>query len=203
LSEGKRKTRRQRYRPSRTHASHAIDDQHQDERHHESDDRTLSADHGPKHVIGEIGHPVECRDWNRQRPKCDRRGVGDQGHHGRLYGIEADRHQHRAADCNGHAGTRQGLIKAPKQIRDDDRLDVAGFCAFLPIGDPVGIGVERVASSLSVRLTSEAPEEDNFGIGAIVTAREICPDTPVLADTKTVDAGDLEAEMVLGEGRAS
>ena len=123
MSEGKRKTRRQRYRPSRTHASHAIDDQHQDERHHESDDRALSADHGPKHVIREIRHPVECRDWNRQRPKGDRRGVGDQGHHGRLYGIEANRHQHRAADCNGHAGTRQGLDQSAETIRDDDRLD--------------------------------------------------------------------------------
>ena len=38
------------------------------------------------------------------------------------------------------------------------------------------------------------------GIGAIATARELCPDTPILADTKTVDAGDLEAEMVLGAG---
>jgi hypothetical protein len=39
-----------------------------------------------------------------------------------------------------------------------------------------------------------------FGIGAIATARELCPDTPILADTKTADAGDLEAEMVLGAG---
>jgi 3-hexulose-6-phosphate synthase len=39
-----------------------------------------------------------------------------------------------------------------------------------------------------------------FGIGAILTARELCPDTPVLADTKTVDGGDLEAQMVLGAG---
>ena len=39
-----------------------------------------------------------------------------------------------------------------------------------------------------------------FGIGAIATARELCPDTPILADTKTVDGGDLEAEMVLGAG---
>ena len=41
-------------------------------------------------------------------------------------------------------------------------LDVAGFRAFLSIGDPVGIGLESVASSLSVRLTPEAPEEDNL-----------------------------------------
>ena len=39
-----------------------------------------------------------------------------------------------------------------------------------------------------------------FGIGAIATVHELCPDTPILADTKTVDAGDLEAEMVLGAG---
>jgi 3-hexulose-6-phosphate synthase len=39
-----------------------------------------------------------------------------------------------------------------------------------------------------------------FGVGAISTARELCPNTPVLADTKTVDGGDLEAEMVFGAG---
>ena len=39
-----------------------------------------------------------------------------------------------------------------------------------------------------------------FGIGAIATAREICPETPVLADTKTVDGGALEAEMAFGAG---
>lgn len=39
-----------------------------------------------------------------------------------------------------------------------------------------------------------------FGIGAISTARELCPNTPVLADTKTVDGGDLEAEMVFSAG---
>jgi 3-hexulose-6-phosphate synthase len=41
-----------------------------------------------------------------------------------------------------------------------------------------------------------------FGIGAIATARELCPDTPVMADTKTVDGGDLEAEMAFGAGAA-
>lgn len=41
-----------------------------------------------------------------------------------------------------------------------------------------------------------------FGIGAIATARELCPNTLVLADTKTVDGGRLEAEMVFGAGAA-
>jgi 3-hexulose-6-phosphate synthase len=39
-----------------------------------------------------------------------------------------------------------------------------------------------------------------FGIAAIATARELCPGTPIMADTKTVDGGGLEAEMVLGAG---
>ena len=41
-----------------------------------------------------------------------------------------------------------------------------------------------------------------FGIGTITTARELCPDTPVLADSKTLDGGQLEAEMVFGAGAA-
>ena len=46
------------------------------------------------------------------------------------------------------------------------------------------------------------PVLKRFGIGAILTARELCPDTMVLADTKTVDGGRLEAEMSFGAGAA-
>lgn len=41
-----------------------------------------------------------------------------------------------------------------------------------------------------------------FGVGTISTARELCPETLVLADTKTVDGGQLEADMVFGAGAA-
>ncbi len=41
-----------------------------------------------------------------------------------------------------------------------------------------------------------------FGVAAIATARELCPDVLVLADTKTVDGGGLEADMVFGAGAA-
>ena len=44
------------------------------------------------------------------------------------------------------------------------------------------------------------PVLKRFGISAIATARELCPDVRVLADTKTVDAGALEADMVFGAG---
>jgi 3-hexulose-6-phosphate synthase len=39
-----------------------------------------------------------------------------------------------------------------------------------------------------------------FGVAAIATARELAGETPVLADTKTVDGGGLEADLVLGAG---
>ncbi|RWC44922.1 MAG: hypothetical protein EOS28_08030 [Mesorhizobium sp.] len=41
-----------------------------------------------------------------------------------------------------------------------------------------------------------------FGLSAITTARELCPEIMVLADTKTVDGGQLEADMVFGAGAA-
>lgn len=39
-----------------------------------------------------------------------------------------------------------------------------------------------------------------FGLSAISTVREIAPNVPVLADTKTVDGGKFEAEMVFAAG---
>jgi 3-hexulose-6-phosphate synthase len=44
------------------------------------------------------------------------------------------------------------------------------------------------------------PVLKRLGLSAIATARELCPNVLVLADTKTVDAGQLEADMVFGAG---
>lgn len=44
------------------------------------------------------------------------------------------------------------------------------------------------------------PVLKRLGLSAITTARELCPDVLVLADTKTVDGGQLEADMVFGAG---
>ncbi|RWK53640.1 orotidine 5'-phosphate decarboxylase / HUMPS family protein [Mesorhizobium sp.] len=41
-----------------------------------------------------------------------------------------------------------------------------------------------------------------LGLSAITTARELCPEVMVLADTKTVDGGRFEADMVFGAGAA-
>jgi 3-hexulose-6-phosphate synthase len=39
-----------------------------------------------------------------------------------------------------------------------------------------------------------------YGLSAISTLRELAPDVPILADTKTVDGGTQEAEMVFNAG---
>lgn len=44
------------------------------------------------------------------------------------------------------------------------------------------------------------PVLKRLGAGAICTVRELAPGVPVLADTKTVDGGLLEAEMVFAAG---
>lgn len=44
------------------------------------------------------------------------------------------------------------------------------------------------------------PVLKRFGLSAISTVRELTPETPVLVDTKTVDGGALEADMVFGAG---
>lgn len=46
------------------------------------------------------------------------------------------------------------------------------------------------------------PVLKRFGVSAITTARELCPEVMILADTKTVDGGQLEADMVFGAGAA-
>jgi 3-hexulose-6-phosphate synthase len=44
------------------------------------------------------------------------------------------------------------------------------------------------------------PVLKRFGVSSIATARELGAGVPVLADTKTVDGGGLEAHLVLGAG---
>jgi len=46
------------------------------------------------------------------------------------------------------------------------------------------------------------PVLKRFGLSAITTARELCPETLILADSKTVDGGGLEADMIFGAGAA-
>src|SRR5258707_4722789 len=68
------------------------------------------------------------------------------------------------------------------------------------IDKPESLSVIAQVRGIADIIEIGTPLLKRFGIGAIATARELCPDTPILADTKTVDAGDLEAEMVFGAG---
>jgi 3-hexulose-6-phosphate synthase len=68
------------------------------------------------------------------------------------------------------------------------------------IDKPEALAVIAEVRGIADIIEIGTPLLKRFGVGAIATARELCPDTPLLADTKTVDAGDLEAEMVFGAG---
>jgi 3-hexulose-6-phosphate synthase len=68
------------------------------------------------------------------------------------------------------------------------------------IDRPEHLGVLPLIRGVADIVEVGTPLLKRFGIGVIATARELCPDAPVLADTKTVDAGDVEAEMVFGAG---
>jgi 3-hexulose-6-phosphate synthase len=70
-------------------------------------------------------------------------------------------------------------------------LDKPGHLALLPY-------IKHVADIVEIG----TPLLKRFGIGAIATARELCRDTPVLVDSKTVDGGQLEAEMAFSAGAA-
>jgi 3-hexulose-6-phosphate synthase len=68
------------------------------------------------------------------------------------------------------------------------------------IDRPEHLGVLPLIRGVADIVEVGTPLLKRFGIGVIATARELCLDAPVLADTKTVDAGDVEAEMVFGAG---
>jgi len=65
---------------------------------------------------------------------------------------------------------------------------------------PEHLGILPALRGLADIIEIGTPLLKRFGIGAITTAREICPDIPILADTKTVDGGMFEADMVFGAG---
>lgn len=68
------------------------------------------------------------------------------------------------------------------------------------IDRPEHLRVAPLVGGLADIVEIGTPLLKRFGIGVIATVHELCPGTPILADTKTVDGGDVEAEMVLGAG---
>jgi 3-hexulose-6-phosphate synthase len=59
--------------------------------------------------------------------------------------------------------------------------------------------VPQVADLIDI-LEVGTPTLKRLGLAAIATVRELAPGVPVLADTKTVDGGEQEAEMVFSAG---
>lgn len=70
----------------------------------------------------------------------------------------------------------------------------------LAIDQPDALPIARQVADLVDIMEVGTPLLKRFGLASISTVREIAPHVPVLADTKTVDGGGLEAEMVFGAG---
>lgn len=70
----------------------------------------------------------------------------------------------------------------------------------LAVDRPDALPVARQVADLIDIMEVGTPLLKRFGLAAISTLREIAPEVPVLADTKTVDGGALEAEMVFNAG---
>lgn len=70
----------------------------------------------------------------------------------------------------------------------------------IAIDKPEHLGALPGISAAADIIEIGTPLLKRFGIAAITTVRELCPGVPLLADTKTVDGGTLEAEMVFGAG---
>ena len=64
------------------------------------------------------------------------------------------------------------------------------------IDKPESLGVITEVRGIADIIEIGTPLLKRFGIGAVATARELCPDTPLLADTKTVDAGDRSTKHI-------
>jgi 3-hexulose-6-phosphate synthase len=70
----------------------------------------------------------------------------------------------------------------------------------IAIDKPEHMGILPSLKGIADIVEIGTPVLKRFGLTGISTARELCPDVPVLADTKTVDGGLLEANMVFGVG---
>jgi len=68
------------------------------------------------------------------------------------------------------------------------------------IDSPEHLCVLPVVADLVHIVEVGTPVLKRFGLSAISTVRELAPNIPVMADTKTVDGGRFEAEMVFGAG---
>lgn len=70
----------------------------------------------------------------------------------------------------------------------------------LVIDRPDGLAVVSHVTDLVDSIAVGTPMLKRFGLAAISTVRELAPDVPIMVDTKTVDGGGQEAEMVFNAG---
>ena len=70
----------------------------------------------------------------------------------------------------------------------------------LAIDDPGSLGVVPAVAEFVDIVELGTPVLKRFGVGGLVTLREMAGGRPILADAKTVDAGVIEARLLFGAG---
>lgn len=70
----------------------------------------------------------------------------------------------------------------------------------IALDKPEHLGVLPLIKYVADIVEIGTPLLKRFGVSALATAKEICPGIPILADSKTVDGGALEADLVFGSG---
>ena len=70
----------------------------------------------------------------------------------------------------------------------------------IALDKPEHLGVLPLIKDVADIVEIGTPLLKRFGVSALTTAKELCPNIPLLADTKTVDGGVFEAELVYGAG---
>jgi hypothetical protein len=95
--------------PGLAQPASAVDRPDEHKGHDEGRQRGLTAHYGGDGIQWHAGDLGECDDRCAPRAEGDRRGVGDERHHGRAHGVEAERDQHHRADRDGRAEARKGF----------------------------------------------------------------------------------------------
>ena len=70
----------------------------------------------------------------------------------------------------------------------------------IALDKPEHLGVLPLIKDVADIVEIGTPLLKRFGVSALTTAKELCPDIPLLADTKTVDGGAFDANLVFGSG---
>ncbi|MHB1499642.1 MAG: orotidine 5'-phosphate decarboxylase / HUMPS family protein [Candidatus Dormibacteria bacterium] len=89
----------------------------------------------------------------------------------------------------------EALVVSPEQLGSTGKVLLQ-----FAVDDPVSLGVIGEVAEFVDIVEIGTPLLKRFGLAGVITVRELGEGRPVLADSKTVDAGATEARMLFGAG---